>query len=299
MNGTGKSSGTYDDYRYLLREKEQKTHIYLLDCLTEHQQEKRLLLISSIVGAGGILVFFLSVFLMSGRIIIPLKENMEKQKRFVTDAGHELKTPLSVISTNMDILSMDLGENEWVESTIQQVKKLRKLVGNLILLSRMDEVSEQIVLAPFDISSAAAESVEPFSALAAYAGKQLIPDIQEGLTARGDEASVRQLFTILCDNTVKYGTDQAPIRIRLFREGKRVCFETENTWNRDIPPEKLNSVFERFYRSDSSRDRRSGKSGYGLGLSIAKGIAAKNQLQLQVLEKGENLVFRVTFPKSI
>ena len=107
---TGKSSGTLNDYRYLVQKNGQVTDVFVLDCLTEHQQEERLLLISAVVGAGGILVFFVFVFLMSGRIIIPLKENMEKQKRFITDAGHELKTPLSVIGTNMDILSMDLRQ---------------------------------------------------------------------------------------------------------------------------------------------------------------------------------------------
>ena len=292
---TGKSSGTFNDYRYLVQENGQVTDVFVLDCLTEHQQEERLLLISAVVGAGGILVFFVFVFLMSRRIIIPLKVNMEKQKRFITDAGHELKTPLSVIGTNMDILSMDLGENEWVDGTIQQVKKLRKLVGNLISLARMDEDSTVIVLSLFDVSSAALESAEPFCALASQAGGQMIPDIQEGLTARGDEASVRQLFTILCDNAIKYCTGETPVRVRLFQNGKRICFETENSWKRDITPEKLDSVFDRFYRGDASRDRRSGQTGYGLGLSIAKGIAAKNQLQLQVMEKEQRLVFRVTF----
>ena len=294
---TGKSSGTLNDYRYLVQKNGQVTDVFVLDCLTEHQQEERLLLISAVVGAGGILVFFVFVFLMSGRIIIPLKENMEKQKRFITDAGHELKTPLSVIGTNMDILSMDLGENEWVDGTIQQVKKLRKLVGNLISLARMDEDSTVIVLSPFDVSSAAMESAEPFCVAASQAGGQMITDIQDGLTARGDEASVRQLFTILCDNAVKYSTSQTPIRVRLFQDGKRICFETENSWNRDIAPEKLDSVFDRFYRGDTSRDRRSGKNGYGLGLSIAKGIASKNQLQLQVMEKDQRLIFHVSFSK--
>ena len=294
---TGKSSGTFNDYRYLVKENDQVTDVFVLDCLTEHQQEKRLLLISAVVGAGGILVFFVFVFLMSRRIIIPLKENMEKQKRFITDAGHELKTPLSVIGTNMDILSMDLGENEWVDATIQQVRKLRKLVGNLISLARMDEDSTVIVLSPFDVSSAAMESAEPFCAVASQAGRQMITDIQEDLTVRGDEASVRQLFTILCDNAVKYSTDETPIRVRLFQDGKRICFQTENSWNRDITPEKLDSVFDRFYRGDASRDRRSGKNGYGLGLSIAKGIASKNQLQLQVMEKDRRLIFYVTFSK--
>lgn len=294
---TGKSSGTFNDYRYLVKENDQVTDVFVLDCLTEHQQEERLLLISVVVGACGILVFFVFVFLMSRRIIIPLKENMEKQKQFITDAGHELKTPLSVIGTNMDILSMDLGENEWVDGTIQQVKKLRKLVGNLISLARMDEDSTVIVLSPFDVSSAAMESAEPFCAIASRAGGEMITDIQEGLTARGDEASVRQLFTILCDNAVKYSTGKTPIRVRLFQDGKRICFETENSWNRDITPEKLDSVFDRFYRGDASRDRRSGNNGYGLGLSIAKGIASKNQLQLQVMEKDQRLIFHVTFSK--
>ena len=125
----------------------------------------------------------------------------------------------------------------------------------------------------------------------------MITDIQDGLTARGDEASVRQLFTILCDNAIKYSTNETPIRVRLFQDGKRICFETENSWKRDIETEKLDSVFDRFYRGDASRDRRSGKNGYGLGLSIAKGIAAKNQLQLQVMEKSGRIIFRVTFSR--
>ena len=177
------------------------------------------------------------------------------------------------------------------------MKKLRKLVGNLISLARMDEDSTVIVLSPFDVSSAAMESAEPFCVAASQAGGQMITDIQDGLTARGDEASVRQLFTILCDNAVKYSTSQTPIRVRLFQDGKRICFETENSWNRDIAPEKLDSVFDRFYRGDTSRDRRSGKNGYGLGLSIAKGIASKNQLQLQVMEKDQRLIFHVSFSK--
>ena len=295
LTESSKKTGTFDNYRYLIRENDQTTDVFFLDCLTEHQQENRLLLISAEVGAAGILVFFLFVFWMSGRIIVPLKENMEKQKRFITDAGHELKTPLSVIGTNMDILAMDLGENEWVEGTRHQVKKLRKLVENLISLSRMDEDSTKLVLSPFDVSSAVLETAEPFCVMASQAGVRMIVDVPEGLTARGDEASVRQLFTILCDNAVKYAAGREPIRVRLFKEGKRVCFETENPWNRDIPPEKLDSVFDRFYRGDASRDRRSGKSGYGLGLSIAKGIASKNQLQLQVMEREQKLVFRVTF----
>ena len=170
---SGKTAGTIDDYRFLVTEEGNAAVISFLDCTTEIQGERNLLMISAAVGCAGILLSFFFILLMSGKIIIPLKESMEKQKRFITDAGHELKTPLSVIGTNMDILSMDLGENEWVEGTKKQVKKLNGLVRHLISLSRLEETEQEADLQPFDISAAALESAAPFQAKAEMEGKEM------------------------------------------------------------------------------------------------------------------------------
>lgn len=293
---SGKEKGSLDSYRFLVRSDDVMKSVFLLDCVEEAEEQKSLLLISAVIGAAGILICFIFIYLMSGRIVLPLKESMEKQKRFITDAGHELKTPLSVIGTNMDILTMDLGKNEWVEGTKKQVKKLRRLVSDLISLARMDEGSTPVELAVFDISSAAEESVIPFGEMASLQGKHMSPEITQGLSAEGDEASIRQLFTILCDNAVKYSTAGSAIRVRLFKDGRKICFETANSWDREHAPAKLEDFFGRFYRGDKSRDRRSKDAGYGLGLSIAEGIAQRNHIQLKVFENSqEQLIFQALF----
>ena len=292
----GNARGTVDDYRYLVQQEEGGTRVFFLDIVTERQEQTSLLWISAAVGIGGILLCLVFIYLMSGKIVQPLKESMEKQKRFITDASHELKTPLSVIGTNMDILSMDLGENEWIDSTKKQVKRLRRLVASLVSLARMDEEESVLPSVPFSVSNAVTESAEPFVGMAQLEGKEMVLDVRENLTVVGDEASIRQLFTILCDNAVKYAAAGRPILVRLYQGGKKICFETANAWDREQAPEKLDTLFDRFYRADPSRDRRRNQSSYGLGLSIAQGIARKNHVRLTVSEDAEHrLVFRCEF----
>ncbi len=288
------SEGYIEGYRYLVIADGEDRWIYFLDCSTEIEALKSLLTTSAVVGGIGILLSFVFVFFMSGKAIWPLKMSMEKQKRFITDAGHELKTPLSVIATNMDILDMDLGENEWVAGTRRQVIKLRKLVNNLISLSKMEENQTELELMPFSASDAANECVESFTGQARMDGKKLEYQIEENLSAVGDESTVRQLFAILCDNAVKYAEGENRIRIRLYKEGRKIIFETSNDWNQEIEPKQLERVFDRFYRSDASRNKDGNRNGYGLGLSIAKAIAEKNRAQLQVSQNAaKEIVFQV------
>ena len=296
IRSSASTSGYLDDYRYLYREDNNVILISFLDCTTELRAQRRLLWISIAVGGIGILLTFLFIFYVSGKIVFPLKESMEKQKRFITDAGHELKTPLSVISTNMDILSLDLGKNEWVDGTKQQVRKLRDLVNHLISLSKLDEGTAAAQHLKFDLTAAVAESADPFQIMAESHGKDLQQDIEKGLQYTGDEPQIRQLVTILCDNAVKYALDTEPIIVKLYRDGKHPVLETVNAWNRESAPEDLSRFFDRFYRADSSRDRSSGQNSYGLGLPIALGLAQQNRIQLTVREdRNGRLVFRAVF----
>ena len=273
------------------------TWVYFLDCSTEHQAVRSLLMVSILVGLGGLLVMGLFVYFMSRKAMAPLRESVERQKRFITDAGHELKTPLAVIGTNMDILEMDIGKNEWVDGTKKQLSRLRKLVANLISLSRLEEMQEKLELEPFDLSGAAAECVDAFSGPAELAGKTLSAELEDHLTALGDVMTAGQLLTILCDNAVKYSTGD--IQVRLYASGRRVIFETENDWDHRLPPEELSKLFDRFYRGDASRSGEGGKTGYGLGLSIAKAIAEKNHAQLTA-EENElgHILFRASFRRD-
>ena len=284
----GKETGYRDDYRYLVRSgADGTTVVSLLDCTMDAKSLSDLRMITAAVGLLGTLAAFLFILFTSKKAVMPLAESMEKQKRFITDAGHELKTPLAVIATNMDILTMDLGENEWVEGTKKQVGRLRKLVNNLVSLSKMDEQDTQFEAAPFSISDAAYECVDLYESVADSAGKRLEADIEEGVTVTADENSIRQIFAILMDNAIKYAEGDRVIRVRLHREGRKAYFETENDWARNVDAAKLDTLFDRFTRGDRSRSNADGKSGFGLGLAIARAAAEKNNAVLTASETEE------------
>ena len=297
MRAGKKTIGDLEEYRYEIREDADAVWVYFLDCSTERNAQRSLLLISILVGLAGLVVTGFFVYFMSKKAIEPLKESMEKQKRFITDAGHELKTPLAVIGTNMDILEMDIGKNKLVDGTKKQLTRLRKLVANLISLSKLEEMREDLELHPFCLSDTALECVDAFAGAAEVTGRDLTAEIQPGLMIRGDVMTVGQMLTILCDNAVKYA--EGDITVRLYESGKRVCFETENPWNHGLSTAELSRLFDRFYRGDSARTNTEGRSGYGLGLSIAKAIAEKNQAQITAEENYMgNLIFRVTFRRE-
>ncbi len=292
------TEGFYSGYRYVVNSNEDisETKIALLDCTTEISAMRSLILISLLVGLIGLVLTFVFIYRMSAKAIWPLKESMEKQKRFITDAGHELKTPLSVIGTNMDILAMDLPDNEWVKGTKKQVGKLRGLIEHLISLSKLEE--EQTVLKPqtFNISEDVLDTVDAFEGIGEMNGTPLKTEITENLTVTADEASVTQLITILTDNALKYALEDTEVEIRLLRQGRHIYFETVNSWDHATPVDQLDRFFDRFYRADKSRSGGSTKKGYGLGLSIAQAIAEKNHLGIKVFEDDlHRIVFRVTF----
>lgn len=284
----GKDTGYQDDYRYQIQTDDKGTKmISLLDCSEDARSLSDLWMITIAVGLFGTLVAFLFIVFTSNRAIQPLVESMEKQKRFITDAGHELKTPLSVIATNMDILTMDLGQNEWVEGTKKQVGKLRNLVTSLVYLSKMDEQGTALMIEPFSISEAAIECVELYGPVANSAGRHLLSDIENDLSVHADENSIRQIFSILMDNAIKYSRGDQVIRVRLYQKARKIFFETENDWARNIEPDKLETMFDRFTRGDRSRSNADGKNGFGLGLAIARSVAEKNNGTLTAGETRE------------
>ncbi|MBR0087736.1 MAG: hypothetical protein IJL98_08375 [Lachnospiraceae bacterium] len=292
-----KASGRYDDYYYLIDKSGENTAVWFLDGSAERDSKRRLLLVSSLAGLGGILLMGIFVWLMSKKAMAPLEESTEKQKRFITDAGHELKTPLSVIATNMDLLEMENGKSEWIDTTRKQVGKLRSLVQHLVSLSKLEEADRELTLTVFSVSEAAEECCEFFSGPAELSGKELKTDIEPGLSVKGDYASVSQILTILLDNAVKYA--KGDIDVRLYQSGKKVVFETENDWEHSLSGKELDRLFDRFYRADESRSKQDGKEGYGLGLSIASAAAAKNHASISAEETGEGrLKFTVSFKKE-
>ena len=293
---SGSTKGYVEEYKYLVFDRDDGRAICFLDCSVNFSSLNALLLISILVGAAGIILGFLFILVMSRKTVEPVRISIEKQKQFITNAGHELKTPLSAIATNMDILEMDLGENEWVSGTKKQVRKLRRLVENLVSLSKMEEEDNDLEFQYFCLSDVAEECVGGFDSIAAMQGRELHASIEPGLSTSGDPSMVQQLLSILCDNAVKYAVGTAPVEVRLYKDGRNICFETANDWAHNVDDDKLDSLFERFYRGDPSRDPDNKSSGHGLGLSIAKAMAEKNRARLTVsTDSAGRIIFRAVF----
>ena len=224
---------------------------------------------SLLADAACILLVFLLVVLLSRRAIDPVVRSAQQQKQFITDASHELKTPITVIATSLKVLEMETGKQKWIDKAMAQTEKLTSLVNSLVTLSRMDEEDSPLRMEDFPVSDAVRETAETFVDFAASKGHELHLSITDGLTYRGDEYAVRQLVSILLDNAVKYALPDSPIEFSLEKAKRGVVLRSSNACE-DVAPENAQKLFDRFYRADQSR---SSGSGFGIGLSIARSIS--------------------------
>lgn len=267
----GEGYGHYGDYRVLVAHLgENRNMAIFLDCYRELRSVRTVLLWSLVADVGCTLLVFLLVVLLSRRAIDPVVRSAERQKQFITDAGHELKTPITVIATSLNVLEMETGKQKWIDKAQAQTEKLTELVNSLVTLSRMDEETSPLKSEPFAVSEAVSETAESFRDFAATKGHELTAEIAENLTYCGDEYAVRQLVSILLDNAVKYAVPNTPIAVSLEKTRKGVILRTKNHCDPALADE-TGKLFDRFYRADPSRNAESG--GFGIGLSIARGIA--------------------------
>lgn len=262
------SRGSVGDYRYIIYPLGDEVHIIFLDYGREMSSFRTFLFTSTGVGIIGLLAVLLLLIILSERIVKPFSENYEKQKQFITDAGHELKTPLTIIYADVEVLEMDMGENEWLHDIKNQTKRLAQLTNSLILLSRMEE-QPQVEKIEFPISDLAEEALGTFQALAKTYNKTISGQIEPMLSMTGDEKSICQLITILLDNAVKYSNDGGEIKLFLKKQKNAIHLGVFNTVE-SISRDDIAHLFDRFYRTDKSRNSKTG--GYGLGLSIASAI---------------------------
>lgn len=285
-------SGYYGEYRYYIYEDDSGTVTLFLNCATPLGQIRTLLLLSLILSALCFLIMFILVTLFSKRAIAPYVRNMEIQKRFITDASHELKTPLTSIATSADVITLDGEENEWVTNIRNQTKRLSKLVTNLVMMSRLDEENPIPDKSEFALSEAIWESTAPFISTAKATGKQFETHIEENMELYGDVASVQQMISVLLDNAVKYSNEDGYIRLDAYRKKQKAIIEVFNTCD-EIDTKNLGRLFDRFYRGDASRSAK--VSGTGVGLSIAKAIAKSHGGDISAKsQSGNSITFTVT-----
>ncbi len=266
----GKRKGFYKQYRYRVGEGENKGKVVFLDAFRELNMISTLFKVSVIGIIVSLSVVFVLMAIISRWAVKPFINNFERQKRFVTDASHELKTPLTSIIASADILAMESEENEWVANIQKQSVRMKHLVASLVTLSRLDEGIPFPEKEVFSFTEAAWEIAEPFAVLARAKGKAYTGHIEECLEFRGDRSTVQQMISILLDNAVRYSGEGGEIQLDIYRRHGKIITEVFNSCElpKGIEEERL---FDRFYRPDESRSVNSG--GAGIGLSIAQAIA--------------------------
>ena len=285
---SGKAHGYESGYRYLVSTTEDETVVLFLNSEREIQTMRSLLWITLAIAAACLVVVFGLVVLFSRRAITPYLKNMEAQKQFITNASHELKTPLTAISTSVDVLAMEHEGDEWVHNIQVQSGRLSKLITSLVALSRLDEENPFPVRMEFSLSDALWEISEPFVSLAQAKGRTYTQDIADGLTATGDRTAIQQMVSILLDNALKYSPDGGSISLTARRSGKRAEIAVSNTvdMSQAIDTSRL---FDRFYRADESHS--GAVSGTGIGLSIVKATAEAHGGTISARQEGCVMMF--------
>ena len=265
--GYGYDSG----YKFrVIRQGEDRYMAVFLDCYQELRAVRTVAAYSLLAAAACLAVVYLLVVLFSKRAIDPVVRSAQQQKQFITDASHELKTPITVIATSLKVLEMEVGEHKWIEKSKAQTERLRDLVNSLVTLSRMDEEESPLKLERFSVSEAVEETVESFLDFARSEDRELLSDVTPGLVYCGDEYAVRQLVSILLDNAIKYAPAGTSISLSLNRGKRGVVIRSVNQCE-PVSSDDLDKLFDRFYRTEQARGMAAG--GFGVGLSIARGIA--------------------------
>lgn len=272
----------------VVKEGENRYIAVFLDCYQELRAVRTLAVWSGVSFAVCLALVYVLVVLLSRRAIDPVVKASEQQKQFITDAGHELKTPITVIGTSLKVLEMEVGQQKWIDKARAQTEKLRELVQSLITLCKYDEETSPLHRKPFSISEAVTDTAGSFSDFAQSKGHTIRVTAAPALSYCGDEAAVRQLVSILLDNAIKYAAPETEIQVSLEQLKRGVKLTVTNVCEQ-VPEGDLDRLFDRFYRPDVSRTAATG--GFGIGLSIAKSIAEAHRGQIRASVQGTVISF--------
>lgn len=290
----GRDSGRVDTQYYRLTDSSDGRLLIALDARLEFLSARRMLGSAALVASLACLLLSAGAYLLIRRMLQPVQASFDRQKQFVWDASHEFKTPLAVISANAEVLSRDIGPNEYLGYIQSEVKRTDSLVQNLLTLARMDKGAVKAEMKRLDLSQALLGVALPFESTVFESGRTLETDIPEGVFIRGDEAMLQQLAVILLSNALKYSNEGGTIRLSLAQKGRGAVITVYNT-GPGIAPENLEKIFDRFYREDLSHN--SEVAGNGLGLAIARNIAQAHKGHIRAESHfGQDATFTVTLP---
>ena len=279
--------------RYFRLEGAIAVRIAFMDSTFEQATLRSLVRVCLLIGAAALLVLFGLSWMLSGFVTRPVARTWQNQQQFLSDASHELKTPLTVILSSADLLktSAQPEQRQYVDNISVESRRMKALVEDMLTLSRT-ESGRAAPFAPLDLSDLVTDAALRFEPVAFEAGHPLQYDIQNGASLSGDRQQLDQLLDILLDNAVKYAAKDAPIRLTLDISGKNAVLAVENPGD-PIPPDKLPHLFDRFYRVD---DARTGAGGFGLGLAIAQQIVRRHKGTITAASDARATRFTVTLP---
>ena len=281
---TGDSKGFLQDFRYLVTTENDKTRITFIDCRFEIESTRHNLITSILVYICGMVGIFILVLAFMKPAVKPIEESYKKQKRFMTDIMHEIKTPLTIIETDTEVVEMDHGKSEWTKSIKNQIAHLKTLIEELVTLLRMDEKGTSIEMERIDFSSILEDTVCGFDPLFIKKGIKLKLEEEKEVFVYGNEDNLERLVSILLENSIKYSGAQNEVTVILKKQGKKALFTVENSV-KSIEKGPHKEFFDRFYRTDTSRNSATG--GHGIGLSMAYEIVKNHKGKIEAYSKDE------------
>ena len=282
----GEGSAYYGGYKYRVSPfGNGACKAVFMDCYSQIRSVRNVALLTLAADTFCLLLVYVLVVIFSKRAIDPVVKSTRQQKQFITVASHELKTPLTVMTTSLKVLEMEVGQSKWIDKATAQTQKMTELVNSLVTLSRMDEEQPPAAMTEFDLSAAVGETVDSFRDSAEAEGHPIKAEITDGIFYCGDETAMRQLVSILMDNALKYALPGGEIVLSLKREHRGIVLRQSNPCE-ELGEGEEKKLFDRFYRADPSRS--SEKKGFGVGLSIARGIVEmhKGSITAACPEKG-------------
>lgn len=292
-----RDSGFVDEFRYKVVSDDRATRVIFLDCGRKIESFYSTMWISIAVGAFGCLAVFVILLFGTGKIIRPIAESYDKQKRFISDAGHEIKTPLTIINANLDLVEDDYPQIEELTDIRQQTERLKDLTNNLVYLSRLEETEIHLEKSVFTISDTVLQISNEFVPLADSYDKEYIINISPEVKFFGSEDEIRKLVLLLLDNAFKYSPKDGTVSLNLSETKNTVVLSVFNTTFDKVDPQVLPLVFDRFYRTDSSRNSKTG--GHGIGLSMAKAITEAHSGTIRAETKsGQEFIITAVLPKQ-
>ena len=283
-----KTKGFFENYRYLITTDENNTRVDFLDCTRSLNSANSFLFLSISAAILVIWIVFVLIWIISDRIVKPFLDGYEKQKQFITNAGHDIKTPITIIDADAELIEMELGGSEWLTDIRKQTARLTSLTSDLIYLSRMEE-NEMAPHVDFPLSEIVEEVVNSFSAPAKMKDIKMNISITPALYYCGDENAIRKLLNVLLDNAVKYAPKGDSIEIVVKKQGRAVNIKISNT-AQNVTDEMVEHMFDRFFRSDRSR---SSSGGFGIGLSVASAIVSSHKGKISAHKEDDLLVFDI------